>query len=96
MAARLLQMSVAELQAELAAAEAALGLDGDGGAAEGVDVVMTADVEEAVEAIRAELAPAARKLRDCGAAGCKKLAAAVGGGGGAAAKPAAKRPKRAA
>ena len=38
----------------------------------------------------------ARKLRDCGAAGCKKLAAAVGGGGGAAAKPAAKRPKKAA
>ena len=42
----------------MAAAEAALGLDGDGGAAEGVDVVMTADVEEAVEAIRAELAQA--------------------------------------
>ena len=61
--------------------------------------VALAENEATADAARAELAPAARKLRDCGAAGCKKLAAAVGGGGGAAAaaaKPAAKRPKKAA
>ena len=62
-------------------------------------VLALAENEATADAARAELAPAARKLRDCGAAGCKKLAAAVGGGGGAAAaaaKPAAKRPKKAA